>query len=50
MVIDAEIIPKDLLSDQETLKALPMLFMTVRSEKPTAEEIEKLIEKIKGEV
>jgi hypothetical protein len=47
--IDAGIIPKNLLSDQETLNALPMLFMTVRSEKPTAEEIEKLIEKIKGE-
>jgi transcriptional regulator with XRE-family HTH domain len=46
--IDAGIIPKDLLSDQETLNALPMFFRTVRSEKPTAEEIEKLIEKIRG--
>jgi hypothetical protein len=44
--IDAGIIPKDLLSDQEILNALPMFFRTVRSEKPTAEEIEKLIEKI----
>ncbi len=47
--IDAGIIPKDLLSDQETLNLLPMFFRTVRSEKPTAEEIEKLIEKIRGE-
>jgi len=47
--IDAGIIPKDILSDQETLNALPMFFRTVRSEKPTAEEIEKLIEKIRGE-
>ncbi|MDL1981033.1 MAG: helix-turn-helix domain-containing protein [Deltaproteobacteria bacterium] len=46
--IDAGIIPKDILSDQETLNLLPMFFRTVRSEKPTAEEIEKLIEKIRG--
>jgi transcriptional regulator with XRE-family HTH domain len=46
--IDAGIIPKDLLSDQETLNALPMFFRTVRSEKPTPEELVKLIEKIRG--
>ncbi len=45
--IDAGIIPKDLLSDQETLNALPMFFRTVRSEKPTVEELERLIEKIR---
>ena len=45
--IDAGIIPKDLLSDQETLNSLPMFFRTVRSEKPTAEELEKLIERIR---
>ena len=45
--VDAGIIPKDLLSDQETLNALPMFFRTVRSEKPTAEELERLIEKIR---
>ena len=47
--IDAGIIPKDILSDQETLNALPMFFRTVRSEKPTREELEKLIEKIRGD-
>ena len=47
--IDAGIIPKDILSDQETLNALPMFFRTVRSEKPTPEELEKLIIKIRGE-
>ena len=46
--IDAGIIPKDILSDQETLSALPMFFRTVRSEKPTPEELEKLIKKIRG--
>jgi transcriptional regulator with XRE-family HTH domain len=47
--IDAGIIPKDILSDQETLNALPMFFRTVRSEKPTAEELEALIKKIRGD-
>ncbi len=46
--IDAGIIPKDLLSDQETLNSLPMFFRTVRSEKPTSEELETLIKKIRG--
>jgi transcriptional regulator with XRE-family HTH domain len=46
--IDAGIIPRDLLSDQETLNSLPMFFRTVRSEKPTPEELEKLINKIRG--
>ena len=46
--IDAGIIPKDILSDKETLNALPMFFRTIRSEKPTPEELEKLIEKIRG--
>ncbi|MBW1739180.1 MAG: helix-turn-helix transcriptional regulator [Deltaproteobacteria bacterium] len=47
--IDAGIIPKDILSDRETLNALPMFFRTVRSEKPTPEELEKLIKKIRGD-
>lgn len=46
--IAAGIIPKDILSDQETLNALPMFFRTVRSEKPTTEELENIIKKIKG--
>lgn len=47
--VDAGVIPKDLLSDRDTLNSLPMLFRTVRSEKPTPEEIERLIKKIRGE-
>lgn len=46
--IAAGIIPKDILSDQETLNSLPMFFRTVRSEKPTPDELEKLIKKIRG--
>ena len=46
--IAAGIIPKDILSDKETLNSLPMFFRTVRSEKPTPDELEKLIKKIRG--
>lgn len=45
--IDAGIIPKDILSDQEVLNALPMFFRTIRSEKPTPEELERLIDLIR---
>jgi len=45
--VGAGIIPKDLLSDQEILNALPMFFRTIRNEKPTSEELENLIESIK---
>ncbi len=47
--IDAGIIPKDLLSDKEVLNSLPMFFRTIRSEKPTPEELDKLIKKIQKE-
>ena len=46
---DAGIIPKDLLSDKEVLNSLPMFFRTIRSEKPTPEELDKLIKKIRKE-
>jgi len=45
--IDSGIIPKDILSDKEVLNSLPMFFRTVRSDKPTPEELEKLIETIR---
>jgi len=46
--IDAGILPKDLLSDEKTLNSLPMFFRTIRSEKPTPKELEKLINKIRS--
>ena len=46
--IASGIIPKDILLDHETLSMLPMFFRTVRNEKPTTEELNKLIEKIRG--
>ena len=45
--IDAGIIPEDILSDEKILNALPMFFRTIRSEKPTLEELDKLINKIR---
>lgn len=45
--IDSGIIPKDIMSDKEVVNALPMFFRTVRSEKPTPEELDKLIETIR---
>jgi len=45
--IDAGIIPEDMLSDAEILKSLPMFFRTIRSEKPTPEELRTLIDTIR---
>ena len=45
--ISAGAIPKDFLSDDEVLKSLPMFFRTIRSEKPSPEELDKLIESIR---
>ena len=47
--IDAGIIPKDILSNEEVVNSLPMFFRTIRSEKPTPEELDKLINKIRRE-
>ena len=45
--IDAGIIPEDILTDQKVLNSLPLFFRTLRSEKPTSEELDKLIEMIR---
>ncbi len=47
--IDAGIIPDDILSDEKVLNSLPMFFRTIRSEKPTPEELDKLINMIRKE-
>lgn len=44
---DRGIIPKDLMSDQDVVKMLPAFFRTLRGQKPTEEEMRKLIDKIK---
>lgn len=40
-------IPKDLMSDSEVVKKLPAFFRTLRGQKPTEEEMLKLVDKIK---
>jgi hypothetical protein len=47
--IDAGIIPEDIRSDERVLKLLPMFFRTLRSDKPTPEELDKLIEMVRKE-
>lgn len=41
--IDSGLIPKDILSDKEILDSLPMFFRTIRSDKPSPEELDVLI-------
>jgi transcriptional regulator with XRE-family HTH domain len=47
--IDAGIIPDDIRSDERVLKSLPMFFRTLRGDKPSAEELDKLIEMVRKE-
>jgi len=47
--IDAGIIPEDILSDEKVLNSLPIFFRTIRSEKPTPEDLDKLINMIRKE-
>ena len=45
--IDTGYIPSDIRSDKELLGHLPMFFRTIRSEKPSAEDLDNLIEMIR---
>ena len=47
--IDAGIIPEDILSDEKVLNSLPIFFRTIRSEKPTPDDLDKLFEMIRKE-
>ena len=47
--IGAQKLPDDVVTDRRILKALPLFFRTVRSDKPTEEELDKLIALIKKE-
>lgn len=42
-------IPDEILSDQEIMSRLPLLFRTFRGQKVPAEKLDQLIKKIKGE-
>jgi transcriptional regulator with XRE-family HTH domain len=45
--LDTGNIPSDIRSDKELIGQLPMFFRTIRSEKPSAEELDKLIDIIR---
>ena len=47
--LGAQMLPDDIASDKRIVNALPLFFRTVRSDKPTAEELDRLIELIKKE-
>ena len=47
--IDAGKIPDYVMNDKEVMKALPAFFRTIGSVKPTAEEIQKLVDIMKKE-
>ena len=40
-------IPKNLLDDQSVVEKLPVIFRTLRGEKPARQELEKLLDKIR---
>lgn len=40
-------IPADILADKELVKALPMFFRTLRAERPTPEEMRRMVERIR---
>ena len=42
------IIPQDILSRKNAVKCMPVFFRTLRNEKPTKEEIDRLIELIRN--
>jgi len=44
---DRGMIPQDLMDDTELVKKLPAFFRTLRGQKPTEEELRKVLEKIK---
>ena len=45
--VDSATIPKYIMNDKEVLEVLPAFFRTVGSVRPTKEEIEKIIEKLR---
>lgn len=44
---DCGIVPKDIMDEEELVKALPVLFRTIRRTKPTEEDLNRLVEKLR---
>jgi transcriptional regulator with XRE-family HTH domain len=44
---DRGILPQDLMSDEEVVEALPVLFRTLRREKPSSDSLDDLVRKLR---
>lgn len=44
---DTGIVPQDIMSEKEVVKLLPVLFRTIRRTKPTEEDLNRLVEKLR---
>jgi len=44
---DRGIVPEDLMSEKDVVEALPVLFRTLRREKPTSEDLDRLVKKLR---
>jgi transcriptional regulator with XRE-family HTH domain len=44
---DRGIVPRDLLSDKEVVKILPVLFRTMRRDRPDEEQLNRLVDKLR---
>ena len=44
---DRGIVPRDIMNDAEVVKVLPVLFRTLRREKPTGKDLDRLVDKLK---
>ncbi len=44
---DSGIVPKDIMSEEDVVKILPVLFRTIRRTKPTEEDLNRLVEKLR---
>jgi len=45
--LEKGMVPEDILSDKELVKILPAFFRTLRGQKPTAEEMKRIAEKLR---
>lgn len=44
---DCGIVPQDIMSREEVVKMLPIFFRTLRREKPSSEDLDRLVEKLR---
>jgi hypothetical protein len=45
---DCGIVPRDIMEDEEVVKALPVLFRTLRREKPSESDLNRLVRKLRA--